>query len=107
MKGAAVGLIAGVVLGGTATGYAVSHSRPITVHPETGATFIGLDFECYYSRSDSNHIEVGPILDCGRASTVHRGSRCPGRRVTISRYHIVVGNFCNGPPTQVRFNRAP
>jgi hypothetical protein len=95
------------VLGGTATGYAVSKTRITTIRPDTAVVFKGFDFTCYFDRSDPNKIEVGPILDCGRGSTTHAGSNCPGRRVTISRYHIVVANLCNGPPTQMRFNRSP
>lgn len=39
MKLMVVGLVVGIVLGGTATGYAVSKSRPIVVPPETGVVF--------------------------------------------------------------------
>ena len=102
-----VGLLAGIVLGGTATGYAVTKSRPITIRPESGLAFQGLDFGCYYSRSDPNKTEVGPLLDCGRVSTSHGSSNCVGRRLRISRFHIIVWNACNGPVTQTRFNRSP
>ena len=107
MKLLVVGLVAGIVLGGTATGYAVTKSRPITIRPGTGMVFAGLDFSCYYSPPAAIYDDPGPILDCGRNSTSHAGSTCIGRRLTVSRYHFDVANVCHGPATHARFNRSP
>lgn len=106
MKQMVIGLVVGLVLGGSATGYAVTKgSTPIRIGD--GVTLKAIDAYCWLDRSDPNGEEAGPILDCGRTSTNVAGSTCPGRHWVISRYHILVQNFCHGPVTTSRFNRNP
>jgi hypothetical protein len=106
MKRAFVGLLAGVMLGGAASGYAMSQWNTVNVYPETGVFFKGIDFGCAYSRSDPSGKEVGPLLDCSRVSTSH-SKNCRGRYVAISLYHITVTNWCPGLGRATTFPRSP